>query len=183
MDAEPFPIRDIPVHGPLFEGAMAVYGEAFAQPPYSDLDRGQEIRLRLKDTHCRRKGFRLLVATAHAGRVVGMAYGYHGERGQWWHDTVIQRVQPETASDWFGDSYELVELAVHPDYQCHGIGTMLIVELLRERPERTCVLSTRTDSHAHELYSRLGFELIVEMTFTAGGWPFYVMGKRLRADR
>lgn len=161
---------------------MAVYGEAFAQPPYSDLDRGAEIRLRLRDTHHRRRGFRLLVATDPPERVVGMAYGYHGDRGQWWHDTVIKRVTPEVAADWFADSYELVELAVHPDFQSRGIGTALVDELLRERPERTCVLSTRTDSHAHELYSRLGFENIIEMTFTAGGWPFYVMGKRLHTD-
>jgi hypothetical protein len=41
------------------------------------------------------------------------------------------------------------------------------------------VLSTRTDSNAHVLYSRLGFELIEEMAFTTGGYPFYVMGRRL----
>jgi len=62
------------------------------------------------------------------------------------------------------------------------VGSALITELLRGRPERTCVLSTRTDSRAHELYARLGFELIIEMAFTTGGWPFYVMGKRLGAD-
>lgn len=183
MAPEAFRISEIPVHGPLFEGAMAVYGEAFARPPYSDLDRGAEIRLRLRDTHARRRGFRLLAATEHPERVVGMAYGYHGEPGQWWHDTVVKRVTPEVAADWFGDSYELVELAVHPDFQCRGIGTALVEDLLRGRPERTCVLSTRTDSEAHRLYSRLGFEHIIEMTFTAGGWPFYVMGKRLDADR
>jgi hypothetical protein len=42
------------------------------------------------------------------------------------------------------------------------------------------VLSTRTDSIAHRLYRRLGFELITEMAFASGGAMFYVMGKELR---
>jgi ribosomal protein S18 acetylase RimI-like enzyme len=182
MDDRPLHIREIAAHGPLFEGAMDVYGEAFARPPYSDQDRGREIRQRLRDTHQFRRGFRLLIAEECAERVAGMAYGYRGEPGQWWHDTVARRLAPEAARDWLGDSYELAEIAVHPDFQGRGLGSALITELLRGRPERTCVLSTRTDSRAHELYARLGFELIIEMAFTTGGWPFFVMGKRLGAD-
>jgi predicted GNAT family acetyltransferase len=56
----------------------------------------------------------------------------------------------------------------------------LIAELLAPRNEATCVLSTRTDSDAHRLYRRLGFVEIKEMAFTNGGFPFYVMGKKLR---
>ena len=33
-------IQDLSARGPLFEGAIRVYGEAFAEPPYSDPDRG-----------------------------------------------------------------------------------------------------------------------------------------------
>ncbi len=172
-------ISNIPVSGPLFEGAIAVYAEAFAQPPYSDPDRGREIRERLRETHCKRPGFQLLVACTAPDRVVGMAYGYHGSNGQWWHDTVAKSLDPFLAKEWLGDSYELVELAVHPAAQRNGIGGELVQILLGSRHERTCVLSTRTDSEAHVLYSRLGFELIHEMAFTAGGYPFYIMGKRL----
>lgn len=180
MDAIAYQVKEIPPHGPLFEGAMAVYGEAFARPPYSDGDRGREIRQRMRDTHARRDGFRMLVALASPEHVVGMAYGYHGSKGQWWHDAVLKQISREQAAEWFSNPYELVELAVHPDYQGRGIGTALIAELLTGRPEATCVLSTRVDSDAHRLYERLGFEHIIEMVFTAGGWPFFVMGKRLR---
>ena len=41
--------------------------------------------------------------------------------------------------------------------------------LLEGRLESTCVLSTRTDSRAYELYSRLGFEVVKEMGVHAGG--------------
>ena len=173
-------IQSNPARGPLFEGAIAVYAEAFAQPPYSDPDRGSEIRQRIRETHSLRPGFQLLVACAGPERVVGMAYGYHGSNGQWWHDTVIKALKPLVASEWLGDSYELVEIAVHPAVQGNGIGAELIDRLLDGRREATCVLSTRTDSEAHRLYRRIGFEEIIEMAFTNGGYPFYVMGKRLR---
>jgi ribosomal protein S18 acetylase RimI-like enzyme len=146
-------IQPMPLDGSLFEGAIAVYGEAFARPPYSDHDRGREM---------------------------GMVYGYHGARGQWWHDAVRTHMPSAAAHDWLDDSYELVEIAVHPRHQGKGLGTALIDALLDGRPEATCVLSTRADSDAHRLYRRLGFEVIDEMTFVAGGARFYIMGRRLR---
>lgn len=170
----------MPDSGPLFEGAIRVYGDAFAEPPYSDPDRGREVRQRLQNVHRSRPGFRGLIARTNDGRVAGMCYGYRGEPGQWWHDTVRRELTSEQARQWLDDSYELVEIAVDPAFQGHGIGTALIDRLLTGRPEATCVLSTRTDSEAHRLYRRLGFEVITEMRFAPQGAPFYVMGKRLR---
>lgn len=176
-------IQPMPTHGPLFEGAIAVYGRAFSEPPYSDPDRGAEVRSRIRDVHRLREGFHGFVAVAIYGRVLGMIYGYHGTRGQWWHDTVRTAIPADIARQWLENSYELVEVAVDPECQGRGIGTALIEELMRGRRETTCVLSTRTDSRAHELYARMGFELIREMPFTTGGATFYVMGKRLEEVR
>ncbi len=178
MTATTFRIRSIEPIGPLFEGAIDVYADAFAEPPYSDLDRGREVRARIRDTHRYRRGFTFLIAEAN-GAVCGMTYGYHGEDGQWWHDAVARHLGHPRAQEWLGDAYEVVEVAVAPGAQGRGIGTALVTALLEGRPERTAVLSTRTDSRAHELYARLGFVYLAEMTFTAGGWPFYIMGRRL----
>ncbi len=166
--------------GPLFEGAIRVYAEAFAQPPYSDPDRGREVRSRMRDVHGKRKGFQAFAAVNDDGSVVGMIYGYHGSKGQWWHDTVARTLDAPAAERWLGDPYELVEVAVLPKMQGKGIGAALIECLLHDRPEATCVLSTRTDSIAHRLYRRLGFEQITEMAFASGGAMFYVMGKELK---
>ena len=179
-------IEPFPEDGPLFEGAIAVYAAAFAPPPYNDPDRGGEIRYRLRRLHREREGFRGFIALGEAEEaaaashgVVGMTYGYRSQRGQWWRDAVARGLDRKTRKRWLGNAYELVEIAVHPDFQSRGIGALLVDNLLEGRPESTCVLSTRTDSRAYELYSRLGFEVVKEMAFTPGGAPFYVMGKVL----
>ncbi len=179
-------IEPLPEDGPLFEGAIAVYAEAFALPPYSDPDRGDEIHYRLQRLHRERAGYRGFIARGGPEQprvpshgVVGMTYGYRSERGQWWRDAVARELDRAQRRCWLGDAYELVEIAVHPDFQSRGIGALLVRTLLADRPEATCVLSTRSDSRAHELYARLGFVVVTEMTFTPGGAIFYVMGKRL----
>jgi ribosomal protein S18 acetylase RimI-like enzyme len=169
----------MPTDGPLFEGAISVYGDAFARPPYNDPDRGQEIRARIHENHAERDGFAGFIALSDEDEVLGMIYGYKGEAGQWWHDAVARAVDRETARTWFTDTYEVVEVAVHPDYQDRGVGAALVRRLLEGRTEATSVLSTRSDSRAHILYSRLGFEVINEMRFSPGGAWFYIMGTRL----
>lgn len=171
-------VLPMPLDGPLFEGAIGVYGDAFALPPYSDPDRGREVRFRLQQVHSARDGYRGFIAAA-GDTVLGMTYGYTGKRGQWWHDVVEANLSQATAADWLADSYELVEIAVAPRCQGNGIGAALILALLEVRPEASCVLSTRTDSDAHRLYRRMGFEVLTEMAFASGGAPFYIMGKRL----
>jgi ribosomal protein S18 acetylase RimI-like enzyme len=173
-------VEPLKVDGPLFEGAIDVYSAAFALPPYSDPDRGEEIRSRIRDVHQDRPGFRAFCATLPNRQVVGMIYGYHGSPGQWWHDTVVRELDRDAAARWLGDSYELVEVAVDPAYQGRGIGEAMIHRLLEGVREATCVLSTRMDSRAHILYRRLGFQVITEMSFSPKGAPFYVMGKDLR---
>lgn len=173
-------IEPLPRNGPLFEGAIAVYGDAFAEPPYSDPDRGKEIRTRLLEVHGLRKGFRSFAAVSDKAEIIGMIYGYHGGPGQWWHDTVLKKLPFEAGRSWLSNCYEVVEVAVAPHWQGKGVGRALIRTLLEGRDEDTCVLSTRTDSRAHELYERLGFEEIATVSFATTGPPFYIMGKRLR---
>lgn len=172
-------LRPLPLQGPRFDAALAVYAAAFTPPPYNDPDRGREVRQRLLDVHRGRKGFAGYIACLPNGRVVGMIYGYHGASGQWWHDAVVRAVNSEQAARWFRDSYELVEIAVDPAFQGYGIGSLLIAALLEGRPEATCVLSTRTDSRAHHLYRRLGFEVIHTMRFSPRGADFFIMGRTL----
>ena len=176
----PWSIEPLATSGARFDGALQVYREAFSRPPYSDRERANEVRARIAAQHGRRPGFRAFCAMHSDGRVIGMTYGYHSQPGQWWHDAVAAVIPPAAYREWLTDPYELAEIAVAPAFQSMGVGRALITRLLEGLSESTCLLSTQTDSRAHELYSRVGFELIVEMKFTTGGKSFYVMGKRLR---
>ena len=174
-------IEPFPTSGPRFEGAIAVYGEAFARPPYRDKDRGAEVRQRMQEQHRQYPAFRSFCAMHSSGRVVGMIYGYRGARGQWWHDTVSAGFSPALRTTWLANSYELCEVAVSPAFQSFGIGRALIARLLEPCSEATCVLTTRSDSRARDLYLKLGFEEVQSMRFFKGGHLFYVMGKRLKS--
>lgn len=175
-------IEPLPLLGPIFDGAIAVYAAAFAEAPYFDTDRGEEVRKRLREVEWSRPGYEGFVAHVPGGDVVGVAYGYHGSPGQWWHDAVAGKVDRSTRHAWLRDSCELVELAVAPLMQRSGLGMALVERFLVGRGEATCVLSTRVDSHADAFYRRLGFETLAEVTFAANGAPFLIMGKRLGAE-
>ncbi|MBO0808293.1 MAG: GNAT family N-acetyltransferase [Actinobacteria bacterium] len=117
--------------------------------------------------------------------VVAFAYGFHGERGQWWHDLVHSALaaahDPAEADRWMADSFEIAEVHVRPDHQGQGIGRRLMLWLTDGRPEQTAVLSTPdADTRARRLYHRLGFsDLLTAFSFPGGSPPYAVMGTTL----
>ena len=115
------------------------------------------------DKHIARAGFRL--ARAYQGQsLVGFAYGYTGEPGQWWTDNARTVLAPDVAKAWLGGHFELVELAVLPEAQGHGIGAGLLDALLASRPEPRVLLQAHDgETAASRLYSRAGFARLVEL--------------------
>jgi len=119
------------------------------------------------------------------GPLIGFAYGFHGEGGQWWHDVVSQAVTSargrETAADWLTDSFEIAEVHVLPGHQGQGTGQAMMLRLTAGRPERTAVLSTMdADTRARRLYRRLGFtDLIAGYAFAGTDDPYAIMGAPL----
>ncbi|MGP7996313.1 MAG: GNAT family N-acetyltransferase [Streptosporangiaceae bacterium] len=114
--------------------------------------------------------------------VVAFSYGFHGADGQWWHDLVRSALTRmggyDLAQRWLGDSFEVAEVHVHPDYQGRGIGRRMVPALLHRRLERTALLSTQdADSPARRLYRGLGFgDLITGYRFPGTDPPYAVMG-------
>jgi ribosomal protein S18 acetylase RimI-like enzyme len=164
----------------VFAGAIACYSAAFSLPPYDDPLRGIDVRRRLLGEHRYRRELKTLCAVIPGNEVVGMSYGFRTAPGQAFYDRVSEHAGKALAKEWMASSYEVAEVAVAPEYQGCGIGAGLVTELLSRRPERTAVLSTRTDSRAHELYRRLGFEVITTMQFADDGALFFIMGRRLQ---
>ncbi len=173
-------IRELGPAGFLAElGALtAVYAAAMDAAP-DDLPGRRSIMAR----HAGHPGFRALTASAGpAGPVIGFAYGFRGEAGQWWHDIVMSGITAvagyPSAAGWLANVLEIAEVHVHPDYQHRGIGRSMLFALTAGRGERTAVLSTRdADSTARRMYRGLGFaDLLTRYSFPGGGPRYAVMG-------
>jgi ribosomal protein S18 acetylase RimI-like enzyme len=139
--------------GGLADGIWPCYEAAFG-----DFDDLETWRRDLFDRHAARSGYRLVVAM-NGTTVVGFAWGYTGERGQYWPDLVCEVLPAEITDDWVGGHFEFVELAVWPDYRGHGLGSRLHDTLLAGVSQR-CLLSTADDlaDPAVRLYLRRGWQ-------------------------
>lgn len=132
--------------------------------------------------HLERPGFRFVADDDEAGRLAGIAYGYRGEAGQWWHDKVSGVMDGPARARWLGPGhFEFVELAVRSDLRRRGIGGRLHDALLAGLDAPAAVLSTESDNEpAIALYRNRGWEVVVpEVDFGPDFPPFLVMGKRL----
>jgi ribosomal protein S18 acetylase RimI-like enzyme len=120
-----------------------------------------------------------------AGQLAAFAYGFHGENGQWWHDTVQSGLARQDGTDWadqwLGDAFEVAEVHVHPAHQGRGTGRAMMLRLTEGRPERTAVLSTMdARTPARRLYRTLGFtDLIRGFAFPGATAPYAIMGAPL----
>ena len=127
----------------------------------------------------------LTVSKPVTGDLVGFAYGFHGGRGQWWHDLVSRTTASilgsRAADDWFGDSLEIAEVHVLPSYQGRGTGLAMMLRLTAGRPERAAVLSTMdANTRARRLYRGLGFtDLLTSFIFPGTELPYAIMGAPL----
>lgn len=109
--------------------------------------------------HSALPGFRLVVATVEIP--VGFAYGYRAHAGDWWAETVFSEIpgQPGLRLD---DAFIFMEMAVHPERRCAGIGRALRDSLLGGVECHTALLTTYDlDTPARRLYERVGWRDIV----------------------
>jgi ribosomal protein S18 acetylase RimI-like enzyme len=123
---------------------------------------------------------------------VGIAYGYRGAPGQWWHEQVRRGIGEHrrlgdggpAAEFWLGDYFELTEVHVRPDCQGQGIGEQLIRRLLAGvRADKVLLSTPEGPSRAWNLYGRLGFQDVLRnYRFTGDPRPFGVLGRSLPMD-
>lgn len=162
----------------------ALYRDVFSVAPYHEPPEavasfGDRLR-----QHAERQDFRAVLAL-DGERLIGAAYGYRGEPGQWWHDVVRRVLAPEVAARWLADAFEVVQIAVQPDAQGQGVGGGLHDALIAVIPNRTAVLTTsQLESPATSLYRSRGWtKLHHRLVFPGGAVPFSVYGLALEGAR
>lgn len=127
--------------------------------------------------HLARPGLRA-VAALEDGRLVGIAYGYRGSPGQWWHDQVREAMGTELAGAWLQDAFEVCELHVRPALHGTGLGRELLAALLDGVDAGTAVLTTPDlETRARRFYRAGGWvDLVRDLRFPGDPRSFAVLG-------
>jgi ribosomal protein S18 acetylase RimI-like enzyme len=162
------------------DDVLDVYAAAMAVPRAAARGRRSVVA-----SHLDRDGLRAVAAVDDDGALVGVAYGYLGRAGQWWHDQVrdalVAVTGPVAADGWLAGSFEVCELHVLPDRQGEGLGRELLAALLAGTPARTALLTTPdTETRAREFYRAGGWvDLVRALRFPGDPRSFAVLGLRL----
>ena len=151
---------------------LEVYSEAMDVPAESARSRRSILA-----SHLEREGLRA-VAAQDGDRMVGVAYGYLGRTGQWWHDQVAAALEPSAVARWLMGAFEVCELHVRPSHQGTGLGRGLLLALLAATPARTAVLTTPdAETRARAFYRSGGWvDLARELRFPGDPRAFAVLG-------
>jgi ribosomal protein S18 acetylase RimI-like enzyme len=135
--------------------------------------------------HMLRADWRCVGAMNEQQQLIGIAYGYRGTQGQWWHEQVrrglVQRSGKLAVDSWMSNYFELTELHVLPQAQGRGIGEGLLRRLLTGIEAATTLLSTpEGPTRAWRLYRRVGFQDVLrDYLFAGDPRPFAVLGRTL----
>lgn len=128
---------------------------------FGDLPDMETWRTSVWKVHTGREGFRL--ARAYEGdRLVGFAYGYTGERGQWWTDQAYEALATEMAASWLGGHFELVSIGVLEQARGRGVGRALLHRVTEGLIHERWLLMTTADraDPARRLYDSEGWHVI-----------------------
>lgn len=158
------------------DGLLDVYAEAMVVDPAAASGRRPIVT-----AHLDRDGLRA-VAAHEQGELVGVAYGYLGRPGQWWHDQVRAAMGEDAARDWLDGAFEVCELHVRPGHQGRGLGAALLTDLLDGTGAPTAVLSTPDEeTRARGFYRARGWtDLVRRLHFPGDPRAFAVLGLRLQ---
>jgi ribosomal protein S18 acetylase RimI-like enzyme len=157
------------------DDVLAVYAAAMEVAPAA-----ARTRKGILLSHLERRGLRA-VAALEGDELVGIAYGYVGEPGQWWHDQVAGAMTGEQAATWLRDAFEVCEFHVRPELQGRGLGRDLLDTLLTGTGSSTAVLTTPDrETRARRFYRADGWQDLVRgLRFPGDPRSFAVLGKPL----
>jgi ribosomal protein S18 acetylase RimI-like enzyme len=142
---------------------------------------GPRFRIEVLPRHREREDFRFLVARERS-RIVGIAYGYVGARGQWWTERVAAAMTADQQERWLDPRhFEVVELHVHPDRQRRGVGRRLLDALLDGLELPFALLSTdEANARGRAFYRALGWhEIASGVDLSSPRGPYVIFARDL----
>jgi ribosomal protein S18 acetylase RimI-like enzyme len=165
----------------LLPAAFRIFADAMRYP-----DTYIAPRVRLAETQLSYGDLRAFGAF-NRGTLVGFAYGYRVQRGQWWTDEVARALalpRADRSRDWLDDAFELCEIHVSPSWQGSGIGRDLLRSITGAQPCTKMVLSTPSGpTPAARLYEVEGYRALVsQFRFLGDPRDFEILGKVITDD-
>jgi hypothetical protein len=160
----------------------SVYRAAFTGAPYYRQESEVAEFARALPLHTQRDGFRSVVAFDGAGKdLIGIAYGYRTQPGQWWYDHVARALGDKATALWLKDAFQVTEVAVVPVHQRRGVGGSLHDALLTELGYSRAVLSTLdAETAGRALYRGRGWQdLLGGFCFPGVARRYAIMGRVL----
>ncbi|MUK88890.1 GNAT family N-acetyltransferase [Ornithinibacillus sp. L9] len=141
-----------------------------------------EMLNRLK-RHSSYPGFVGLVAHSKDNEITGFIYGYTSLTGQYYHG-ILQEGLEEEKDFWLHNCFELVEIAVHPEYRKKKVAESLLNNLQTYLHHRTAILTTQTNNiPARRLYGKNNWLTIRDDFYPVKeGPPYVIMGKLLLSE-
>ena len=132
--------------------------------------------------HAAREGFRLCVAMPEEdGLCIGFGYGFTGQPGQAWRDSLAMAMSDELSELWLRGYFEFAEFGVIPAYRQRGVGGRLHDAVFRGLPHRRAVLTVRQgNATARAFYEQRGWLALHDDFYASSGrGPYVMMGREL----
>ena len=154
-----------------------IYRAVFTIPPYRETENDALMFPARVARHSAKPGFQCLLARdTTRDQIIGLAYGYAAQPGDWWFTQIARVLSTPTDLRWLEDSFHLAELAVIPEWQGQGIGGNLHDTLLRAVTHRHALLSTaQSEGRAMQLYRARGWNVLCEKFIFPGTAVEYVV--------
>jgi GNAT superfamily N-acetyltransferase len=95
-------------------------------------------------------------------RIIGFAYGYTGQPGQWWTEQARLVLAPPVAHEWLGGHFELVSIGVLKRARGKRVGRGLLRRVCEDLPHERWLLMTTGDEGdpARRLYASEGWRVV-----------------------
>jgi GNAT superfamily N-acetyltransferase len=163
----------------LHSQIVSIYRDAYCRAPYNKPEIEVADFNQSLPKHNQREDFRFIGAfDNNLGQLVGFAYGYTCQAGQWWYEKVKAALPTQIAAEWMDNSFQFAEISIKPSFQGQGMGGRLHDALLEGQRHARAVLSTlQAETVAHHLYRSRGWEVLREnMFFPDVNRPYQIMG-------